>query len=91
MSLTKKAFYPSKEVEDLLESIPRGQISGRINELILKGLTLEHQERIEASYERFSIEIAKETPRKKDKNGISTIMMMSKKAFEPEDETEDWF
>jgi hypothetical protein len=91
MSLAKKSFYPSEEVESLLEAIPKGQISSRINELILKGLTLEHQEKIKADYERFSAEIANESPRKKDKSGISTTMMMSRKAFEAEDEIEDWF
>jgi hypothetical protein len=90
MSLNKKAFYPSKEVEHFLESVPKGQLSGRINELILKGLSLEYQEKIKADYENFSLLVEKERPRK-SKKGLSTTMMMSAKAFEPEDEVEDFF
>lgn len=90
MSQTKKAFYPSEEVVNFLESVPKGQLSGRINELILKGLSLEHQEKIRLDYEAFNSLIESESPRK-TKNGISVTMMMSAKAFEPEDEVEDFF
>ena len=90
MSASKKAFYPSEEVEHFLESVPKGQLSGRINELILKGLSLEHHEKIRADYEKFSGLVEKEGPRK-TKKGVSTTMMMSAKAFEPEDELEDFF
>lgn len=90
MALTKKVFYPSEEVESFLDSIPKGRLSGRINELILKGLTLENQEKVRKDYECFNAEIAKEVTRK-NQEGISTTMMMSKKAFEAEDEIEDFF
>ncbi len=91
MSQAKKAFYPTEEVESFLENIPKGQQSSRINELILKGLTLEHQEKIKQCYQEFSEQLIQEPARKKNKDGLSTTMMMSKKAFEEEDETEDWF
>jgi hypothetical protein len=87
----KKAFYPTEEIELFLEAIPKGQLSGRINDLISKGLILENQMKVEQDYIRFNEMIAKEQPRKKNKKGISTTMMMSTKAFEPEDETEDFF
>jgi len=90
MSL-KKAFYPSEEVESIIESIPKGQFSSRINELILKGLTLENQMKVEQDYSRFNELIAQEKQPKKNKVGLSTTMMMSAKAFEVEDETEDFF
>lgn len=90
MSL-KKAFYPSEEIERYLEKIPKGQFSSRINELILKGLTLEKQLKIEKDYTQFNDALSNQKTRGKSKNGISTTMMMSAKAFEPEDEAEDFF
>ncbi len=87
----KKAFYPTEEIETFLESIPKGQLSSRINELILKGLTLEHQMKVEQDYIRFNEEISNEKPRKKTKHGLSSTMMMSAKAFDAEDEVEDFY
>lgn len=87
---TKKSFYPVDEVEKYLEQVPKGQISSRINDLILKGLSLERQKLIEEEYRQFNARLAEEPPRKKQ-GGISTTMMMSAKAFEPEDEVEDFF
>ncbi len=87
----KKAFYPTEEIELFLEGIPKGQLSSRINELISKGLALENQMKVEQDYIRFNEMIAKQQTRKKNKKGISSTMMMSSRAFEPEDETEDFF
>lgn len=87
----KKAFYPSDEIEKFLESVPKGQLSSRINDLILKGLSLERQLKIEQDYSCFNEIVAQERPRKKSKDGVSTTMMMSAKAFEVEDEVEDFF
>lgn len=90
MSSTKRAFYPSDDVEALLKNIPRGQVSSRINELILEGLSFEHRLKIEQDYMRFNEAIAKDKPRKKDTKGDSSTMLMSAKLFEPEDEGEDF-
>lgn len=87
----KKAFYPSEEVEPYIETIPKGQFSSRINELILKGLTYEKQLKIEKDYSQFNEALSTQSSRAKSKGGHSTTMMMSAKAFEPEDETEDFF
>ena len=86
----KKAFYPSEEIETLLEAIPKGQLSSRINDLILKGITLEHRLKVEQDYIRFDESLAQEKPRKKNKDGLSTNMMMSSRAFEAEDEAKDF-
>jgi hypothetical protein len=99
MSL-KRAFYPSGEIESYLESIPRGQLSSRINELILKGLSLERQMKVAQDYQQFNEALTKPLQhRGKEKKrvpetvstAVSTTMMMSEKAFEPEDEAEDFF
>lgn len=87
----KKVFYPAEELESFLESIPKGQFSGRINDLIMKGLTLERQLKIEQDYQQFNDALGSEKQPKKAKNGLSGTMMMSAKLFEPEDETEDFF
>lgn len=86
----KKAFYPTDEVEEYFENIPKGQISSRVNELIIKGLSFEHQEKVRESYASFNAALAKEKPRKMSIKGISKTMMMSAKAFEKEDEVEDF-
>ncbi len=91
MGQAKKSFYPNEEIEHFLETIPKGQLSGRINDLILKGLTFEHQTKVREDYIRFNDLIAKDIPRAKAKSGFSTTMMMSAKAFEAEDEVEDFF
>lgn len=92
MGLSKKAFYPTEEIEHLLQDVPKGQISSRINDLLMKGLTLERQMKVEQDYAHFNEMIAQESPRHKSaKSKISTTMMMAAKAFEPEDEVEDFF
>ena len=90
MSL-KKALYPSEEIEIFLETVPKGQLSSRINELILKGLTLERQLKIQQDYKKYNEILAQKKTRGKNKGDVSSTMMMSAKAFEPEDETEDFF
>jgi hypothetical protein len=91
MTNLKKSFYPNQEIENMLSDIPRGQISERINDLLMKGLSLEKQLKIKEDYERFNELVAQARPRKNDLS-VSTTTMMSAKAFEPEeDETEDFF
>ncbi len=87
---TKKAFYPNEEVEAALEQIPKGRLSSRINDLILKGLSFEQKSKIEQDYIRFNEEIGRDQARTQEFNGMSETMMMSAKAFESEDEEEDY-
>lgn len=92
MGLSKKAFYPTEEIEQLLQDVPKGQISSRINDLLMKGIALERQMKVEQDYFHFNEMIAQERPRLKSAKGkVSTTMMMAAKAFEAEDEVEDFF
>ena len=88
--MTKRAFYPNDEIEKYLESLPKRQISSRLNDLILKGLTLEHQMQVERDYNEYAEKLSQLPQRKKNKQGISATMLMSAKAFEAEDEVEDF-
>ena len=85
----KKVFYPSEKVEEILKEIPKGQFSSRINELLLKGVSLEKQEAVKLAYLQFDQALAKETS-KRAKAKSSTTKLLSKRAFEPEDEVEDF-
>ncbi|MBK8204744.1 MAG: hypothetical protein IPK68_21375 [Bdellovibrionales bacterium] len=87
----KKSFYPSEETKPYLDQIPKGQFSSRINELILKGRALEQQLKVKNDYIQFNEALSNQKPPGKDKSGLSITMMMSEKAFEPEDEAEDFF
>jgi len=90
MGSVKKAFYPIEEVITILDGIPRGQLSNRLNELILKGLSYEKKEKIEQDYISFNEAIASDKSRYQNDKGISSTMMMSARLFEPEDEEEDF-
>ena len=87
---TKKAFYPTDEVELYLENIPKGQFSSRINELILKGLTFEYQEKVKQAYARFNHALAKEKLKKRSDTVLSGLQLMAARAFDSEDEVEDF-
>ncbi len=84
----KKSFYPNEEVELYLEEIPKGQFSSRINELIMKGLTYEYQEKVKQVYARFSEQL--ENEKVIDKKSRFSQQLLSAKAFEPEDEVDDF-
>ena len=90
MSSIKKAFYPVQEVIAMLDNIPRGQLSTRLNELILKGLSYEQKEKIEQDYISFNEAIANDKSRFQNDKGISNTMMMSARLFDQEDEEEDY-
>lgn len=88
--MQKRAFYPVEDVERELERVPRGQISERVNDLIMKGLSYEKQEQLRLAYLKYDNELAIAPPRAKNESGVSSTMLMSEKAFEPEDEEEDF-
>lgn len=90
MSSIKKAFYPVQEVMTILDKIPKGQLSSRVNELILKGLSYEQKEKIKQDYISFNEAIAKDASRFQNDEGISNTMMMSARVFDQEDEEEDY-
>lgn len=89
MSTQKKhTFYPVEAVENELKEVPRGRFSERINELILKGLSLEKQEQTAKAYQEYDAALAS-APRKKFEE--SSAKLMSKRAFiQDEDEVEDF-
>ncbi len=90
MSALKKAFYPTEEVFSVLEAIPRGQLSQRLNELILKALEYEKQEKIASDYHLFNQTIAQDQAREQNSLGFSNNMMMASNAFKDEDDVEDF-
>ena len=51
---TKRAFYAIQEVELELKNTPKGEISSRINELILKGKEYEKKMMIKRDYTHFN-------------------------------------
>jgi len=90
-SIKRTTFYPAREVEEALANAEPKKVSERINELILKGLTKEKEDQIKTDYEKYAQELSKTEPRKKNKKGVSTTMIMASGLFTPEDEPEDWF
>jgi hypothetical protein len=88
MSSPKKhAFYPTEPVEEELKGVPRGQISERVNDLILKGLTFERQQEIALAYRTYDAALAR-APARNPKTSSSKLL--SAGAFQAEDETEDF-
>ncbi len=85
MKATKHTFYPEPEVAQALKNAPSKKLSERVNQLIMKGLSKEREESIRAEYERYDRELAHAPARKKNNDGLSTTMMMSKRLFENDD------
>jgi hypothetical protein len=81
-SAQKHAFYPDPQVAKILKKIPRGHLSERVNDLILKGIFLEKQQELARAYELHSAELLK-SPK-------ANYEIMSKGAFTAEDEEEDF-
>ena len=54
-SAKKHSFYPVSQVEGVLSAVPKGHLSDRVNELILKGLSFEQQEKVALAYQRYEI------------------------------------
>lgn len=83
----KHTFYPAEQVEQELKEVPRGQISERVNDLILKGLTLERQQEVALAYQQYDRALAQQAARNPKK---TSTKFMQAGAFQPEDETEDF-
>jgi hypothetical protein len=90
-SSKRTTFYPDPRVQEVLRGAEPKKVSERINELILKGLSKEKEEQVRAEYERYAHDLAETESRKKNKQGVSTSMMMASGLFVPEDEPDDWF
>jgi hypothetical protein len=86
-SAKKHSFYPVEEVERLLQEIPRGHLSDRVNELILKGLSFEQQQKVVLAYQAYNAELEM-VPKRNEVS--SSTQFMSKAAFSSEDEVEDY-
>jgi hypothetical protein len=87
----RTTFYPEREVQKVLAKAEPKKVSERINELILKGISKEREEKIRGCYEKYSLELSLSEPRKKDKHGVSTTSIMASGLFASEDEPDDWF
>ena len=87
----RTTFYPAPIVAKALVSARNKKISERINELLIKGLAREEEEKMQADYERYATALSSAAPRKKDKKGVTAAMAMSAGLFSPEDEPEGWF
>ena len=81
MKAAKVTFYPKGEAARALKDAPSRKVSDRVNELILKGLTKEKEERIKRDYEQYDRELASAPPRVRDARGVSTAMLMSQRLF----------
>jgi prevent-host-death family protein len=79
------------ELYQALGNIPAEQVNSRMSELILKGLAFERQMKVEQDYQEFNRALAEQASSKKGEEASFIKKMMSAKAFEPEDETEDFF
>jgi hypothetical protein len=83
----KHTFYPEETVESELKDIPRGRLSERVNELILKGLSFEKQEAVALAYQNYDSELAQNSQRK---FATSSTRFLSAGAFKSEDDVEDF-
>ncbi len=86
-SMKKHSFYPVEQVEKELKDVPRGHISERVNELILKGLSVEKQQEVALAYQNYNAALTKVPLRN---SSDSSIKFMSEGAFKVEDEVEDY-
>lgn len=86
-SLKKHTFYPEQEVELELRGIPRGQLSERVNDLILKGLSFERQQEVAMAYQKYDLALSQTAARNSES---SSVRVLSAAAFQAEDEVEDF-
>ncbi len=77
---TKRAFYAIQEVELELKNTPKGEISSRINELILKGKEYEKKMMIKRDYTHFNKALEKSV-----KNEDDSGMYLSETAYSDDD------
>jgi len=83
----KKAFYPVEQVEEELKNVPKGHLSERVNDLILKGLSAEKQQQVALAYQQYNA-LLEHSGRAEDRDPIAHLMAAH--AFESEDEVEDF-
>ena len=91
MKSSKHTFYPEPDVARALEDAPPKKLSERVNELIMKGLNKEREEAIRSEYERYDKEVSTSPPRKTDKRGVSSTMMMSARLFDADESDKELF
>lgn len=87
MKAQKRAFYPVEQVEMELKDVPKGHLSERVNDLILKGLSVEKQQQVALAYQQHNAAL-EQSGRAEDRDQISNLM--ASRAFEPEDEVDDF-
>jgi hypothetical protein len=86
-SAKKHSFYPVNEVEKVLHEVPKGHLSDRVNELILKGLSFEQQEKVAIAYQQYDSKLSATHQRIVED---SSVRLLSEGAFTSEDEVEDY-
>lgn len=89
MKANKITFYPKGEAAVALMNSPSKKVSERVNELVMKGLTKEKEERMKRDYEQYDRELAASEPRARDAHGISSTMMMSQRLFTDDEGSSD--
>lgn len=87
MKAQKRAFYPVEEVEKELKNVPKGHLSERLNDLILKGLSAEKQQQVALAYQQYN-DALESSGRADDRDPF--VNLMSERVFEPDDEVEDF-
>ncbi|MBK7891792.1 MAG: hypothetical protein IPJ84_13425 [Bdellovibrionales bacterium] len=87
MKAMKRAFYPVAPVERELRNVPKGHLSERVNELILKGLSAEKQQEVALAYQQYNAALA-HSDQTEDRDPITGLM--AARIFESEDEAEDF-
>jgi hypothetical protein len=87
MKAQKKAFYPVEEVEKELKNVPKGHLSERVNDLILKGLSAEKQQQVALAYQQYN-DALERSGRPDDRDPFADLM--AGRVFEPDDEVEDF-
>lgn len=89
MALTKRTFYPTPEVEEVLNKAAVKKVSEKVNLLILKGLAKEDEECTAREYERYDEVLAGcATENKKE---VKRNLNLATALFDDEDEIRDWF
>ncbi len=89
MPQTKRTFYPSPEVDEILSKAPPKKVSEKVNWLILKGLKWESAERTALAYEKYNQALAQETSA--NNKEIKRNLKMATSLFDDEDEIKEWY
>lgn len=89
MKQAKITFYPKAEAAAALKDAPSKKMSERVNELILKGLSKEREEKIRRDYEQYDRELAKSQARASNAKGTSSTTFMSARLFTDDEGSND--